>query len=459
MKKQRLALAISAVLSIVGGTGCSTLSHSEAEPKVVVHHISFADAPQYEVSYLENTETVSKDNQFHTDRLAKKRGLGEFIQKKTINVFSKVHPQIKRAVYNHHENPTHQLMIRKAVAMRHTVEPPPLRTDHQVERTTNTHHKEKHATAFIKVNAFEREVNRLYAADKTTTSVQQTSRNSLWSRIISGYRLKADTEKSTVQRMLSRHLHNPKHLNRVFTHSGKYLHFILHELNRRGLPTELALLPMVESAYNNTSKSPTGAVGLWQLTVADGRHLGLRQTRQYDARMDVFASTHATLNKLQRLNRVFKGDWTLTLAAYKTGQHIVQREQMKNRYNGKPTDYWHLKLPKKTLNYLSELLAYREILLRPHAYGLTLPVVTNTPQVMQVVVNKSINLRKVAQAAGLPSSTLVNLNLNFKQAITNPHFSRKIVLPHDNAVKLHQAIRRQTSPMLAFYPPKKTIKH
>jgi membrane-bound lytic murein transglycosylase D len=165
------------------------------------------------------------------------------------------------------------------------------------------------------------------------------------------------------------------------------------------------------------------------------------------------------LDRLQRLNKKFNGDWNLTLASYKVGEKRVHQEVVKNRLNNKPRDYWHLNLPKNTTVYIPQLLAYREILLRPQAYGLNLPVVTNTPQIMQVKVNKSIDLHKVARAAKLPVSTLVDLNLNFKNGMTNPHLSRQIVLPRRYATQLHQSIRLAPAATIFVYKSKGQSKH
>ena len=492
--KQRLALAISAALSVTGGVGCSTISGGKATSasttngKVVVHYVSFSGARQRQYkqsSFVDSssTEHLLKRIQLDAeiDALAKKLGLGNYavnnsrVQKKApARIQKRIHPQIRRATYNNRKTKNRKIVMRKAVATRRQVskralaKPTKLSTNKAVvtpsisiahrQPTISRQVSKKVLVKPIKLSAFEREVNRLYSDKKSARSVQQTSRNSLWARITTGYRLSSDNEKPVVQKFLDHHARNPDHLNRIFKRSGKYLHFILQELNKRRMPTELALLPMVESAYNNDLKSNTGAIGLWQFKANEGRQLGLRQTRTYDARLDVYASTRAALNKLQSLNHRFNGDWTLTLASYKEGVKKVQREMLRNRYLRKPTDFWHLNLSKQTQDYIAELLAYREILLRPHAYNLTLPVVTTSPKIMQVVVNKAVNLKKVALAADLPISTLAELNRNFKNGITNPHLSKKIVLPRRYASKLHRLIRQQSPIITASYKPQNKTK-
>jgi membrane-bound lytic murein transglycosylase D len=460
IRKQRLALAISAVLLVAGGTGCSTLSGvgdtstNGSNEKIVVHHISLITSQQLKQPRLVSSlylDRLEKERRLDAEIyiLVNKLGLGKLTKDKPpIQVSTKKkksYPNIKpviikRAIYKNNNNPQNRKI-----------------TPHKAVATTKLTQPKAPVTP-VNLSAFKREVNRLYETKGTVKNIQQTSRNSLWMRIISGYQFSSDTDKELVQKALYRHIRNPKNLNRLFTRSGKYLPFIVQELQLRGMPTELAFLPMVASAYDNSAKTQTDAVGLWQLTSLEGKHLGLRQTHDYDARMDVFASTRVILNKLQRLNRVFKGDWALTLLGYKIGQKTVQQEIINNRLEGKPTDYWQLNLAKKTPSYLPQLLAYREILLRPYAYALTLPTVTMTSQIMQVEVNQSINLHQVAREAGLPVSTLAKLNLNFKRAITNPRWSTKVVLPRRYATRLHQSIRKQSPLVVASYQPQNTVK-
>ncbi|MCK5810076.1 MAG: transglycosylase SLT domain-containing protein, partial [Cocleimonas sp.] len=263
----------------------------------------------------------------------------------------------------------------------------------------------------------------------------------IWNRIKGGFRLGSELHNPTVQKELRRYTRNPARLNKTFSRSTEYMHFILHELNRRGMPTEIALLPMVESAFKNRAVSRSGAAGMWQFMPATGRDFGLRRSRNFDARMDVFASTKAALTYLQKINREFKGDWYLTLAAYNVGQNRIHRERAKNRARGRKTDYWSLSLPRETREYVPRLLAYKEILLNSRRYGVRLPAMSNNAVIAQVNVNRAINLRQVARMAGLPSSTLTRLNPNFKNGITNPRLSRRVVLPRRHAGRLRQAIR------------------
>ncbi|MCK5895883.1 MAG: transglycosylase SLT domain-containing protein [Cocleimonas sp.] len=290
------------------------------------------------------------------------------------------------------------------------------------------------------------------------TQTQRYGGGNMWNRIKGGFRLGSELHNPTVQRVLRKYTSNPARLNRIFSRSTEYMHFVLYELKRRGMPTELALLPMVESAYKNKAVSRSGAAGMWQFMPATGRDFGLHRSRGFDARMDIFASTRAALKYLQKINREFKGDWYLTLAAYNVGQNRIHRERAKNRAKGLKTDYWSLSLPKETREYVPRLLAYKEILLNSQRYGVRLPVISNSAIMAQTNVNKAVNLRQVARMAGLPALTLVKLNPNFKNGVTNPRLSRKVVLPRQHAGRLKHAIRSAPTVKVAAYRPKRTTK-
>ncbi len=217
---------------------------------------------------------------------------------------------------------------------------------------------------------------------------------------------------------------------------------VVNELNRRNMPTELALLPFVESAYRNNAYSHAGAAGMWQFIRSTGRNYGLHQTRSYDARLDPMKATHAALDYLQKLNRQFRGDWFLSLAAYNAGENRVQREIAKNKRQGRRTDYWSLDLPRETKQYVPRLLAYKEIFRNPRAFRVHLRGIPNTPALTSISINKAVNLKKVAAHAGLPANTLTSINSSFLHGITTPRYSNQILLPRRYAGRLVQAIHR-----------------
>jgi membrane-bound lytic murein transglycosylase D len=264
----------------------------------------------------------------------------------------------------------------------------------------------------------------------------------MWKRIYRGQKMGNYTDHPKVRRFIKGYASDRARLNRITNRASKYLFMIVAELERRNMPTELALLPFVESAYVNTARSHAAAAGMWQFIPSTGRSYGLKQRRGYDGRMDSFESTRAALDYLQKLNKDFKGDWFLSLAAYNAGEGRVQRAINYNRRKGRPTDYWSLPLPRETREYVPRLLAYKEIIRHPERYGIRLPVATSRPALVPVQVNKVVDLRKVARHAGLPASTLTDLNPSYLQGVTTPRLSKRIILPARHAGRLHHIIRK-----------------
>jgi len=266
--------------------------------------------------------------------------------------------------------------------------------------------------------------------------------NSVWHRVRNGFRLRNDSYRPSVQRAIQQFKKHPERLTRTLNRSSEYLHLVVTELERRRMPTDLVLLPMVESAYKNKARSHAGAVGLWQFISSTGRRYGLKQTRGYDGRMDILESTRAAMDYLQKLHREFRGDWLLALAAYNCGENRVHREIERNRARGLPTDYWHLSLPRETKNYVPKLLAYREVIRTPRSFGVRLPSVVNRPQLVQVHVNKAVDLKKVAKNAGVHPSVITRLNPAYKYGVTMPSMTRRMVLPRQHANNIQRAIQR-----------------
>ncbi|MCK5896921.1 MAG: transglycosylase SLT domain-containing protein, partial [Cocleimonas sp.] len=266
--------------------------------------------------------------------------------------------------------------------------------------------------------------------------------NSVWNRVRNGFRFRNDQYRPKVKQAVRRMKSRRAYLMRTLNRSSNYLHLVATELQRRGMPTDLVLLPMVESAYVTKARSHAGAAGMWQFIRGTGKRYGLRQTRGYDGRLDVLASTRAAMSYLQKLHREFHGDWFLALAAYNCGENRVHREILRNKAKGLPTDYWSLSLPKETKNYVPKLLAYREVIRSPRSFGIRLPHVINAPKLMQVHSNKAIDLKKVAYSAGVKPSIVTNLNPGFKYGVTMPRMTRKILVPRQYAGNIQRAIHR-----------------
>ncbi len=270
----------------------------------------------------------------------------------------------------------------------------------------------------------------------------QQTHNNVWGRIYQGFRIRDYNYQPLVQRFTREFSRNPARIQQLANRSSDFLYMVVNEINRRNMPTELALLPFVESAYRNAAYSHAGAAGMWQFIPATGRRFGLHRTRSYDARLDPLKATKAALSYLQTLNRQFRGDWLLSLAAYNCGEYRVAREIANNRRRGMRTDYWSLNLPRETKQYVPRLLAFKQIFRNPRAYGVQLRGIPNQVALTSIRVNKAVNLRKAAATAGLPSDTLTILNSAFLHGITTPRTSNEILLPRRYAGRLTQIIHR-----------------
>lgn len=289
---------------------------------------------------------------------------------------------------------------------------------------------------------------------------QQNAHRNVWNRVYQGFQIRNNNNHPLTQRFIREFSQSPTRIQRLADRSSDYLYMVVNELNRRGMPTELALLPFVESAYRNAAYSHAGAAGMWQFIPSTGRIYGLKQTRSYDARLDSYKATHAALNYLQKLNRQFRGDWLLALAAYNAGEYRVEREINKNRRQGRRTDYWSLDLPRETKQYVPRLLAFKEILHNPRAYRINLRGIPNAPALAKVHINKPVNLRKAAAYAGLPPERLLALNLGYLHGITTPRYSNQIILPRRHAGRLLQVINK-LPPAIDVHnkPAKRYAKH
>ncbi len=262
-----------------------------------------------------------------------------------------------------------------------------------------------------------------------------------WTRVFRSFRLGDYSSNPRVQQFIQSYAQNPAQLSILSERASLFLHMIIAELERRGMPAELALLPFVESGFDPDVFSHAGAAGLWQFIPSTGRDYGLKQVSNYDARMDPFAATGAALNYLQKLQRQFNGDWLLALAAYNCGENCVSRAISKARSAGRPSDFWNLSLPKETMNYVPRLLAFKELIGNARRYNIRLPVTPNSAKLAQMRINKPVSLRQAALQAGLPANRLLELNPCFRTGITTPEHSNRIILPREHADRLVQVIR------------------
>lgn len=241
----------------------------------------------------------------------------------------------------------------------------------------------------------------------------------IWERVRNGYQLQDSiTLNPRIEQQRLWFVSNPSFIEKAGERSSPYIHFIVERLEQRNMPMELALLPMIESAYNPLAYSHAHAVGLWQFIPSTGRHFNLRQTNWYDGRRDVMASTDAAISYLMRLKEMFNGDWLLALAAYNAGEGRVSRAIERNQKLGLPTDYWNLSLPAETQNYVPKLLALSQVVMTPQAYGVNLNPIANEPYFEKVVFKQRMDLARVAAMADLDEDELYLLNPAFKKGVT-----------------------------------------
>ena len=225
----------------------------------------------------------------------------------------------------------------------------------------------------------------------------------------------------------------PDYMARIIKRAQPWVHYIAEELERRGMPAELALLPIVESAYDPFAYSSGRALGTWQFIADTGRRYGLNQNWWYDGRRDVWASTDAALRYLNDLAVMFEGDYLLALAGYNTGENRVARQVKRNRAAGKPVDFWNLKLPEETRGYVPKLLGLTCLFKYPERFDFTLPSTPDQPVVAAVDLGHQADLVLVSQMAEVPIDVLFTLNPGYNRWATSPDGPYRVVLPLEGA--------------------------
>ena len=256
----------------------------------------------------------------------------------------------------------------------------------------------------------------------------------LWDRIRAGYTLDSIHNKR-VQQQLNWYAKHPKYMERVAKRGERYLHHIVTELERRDMPLEIALLPIVESAFDPFAYSHGRASGIWQIIPGTGKSLGLKQNWWYDGRRDIVASTDAALTYLQRLHKRFDGDWLLALAAYNSGGGNVSKAIRRNKKRNKPTDFWHLDLPNETKAYVPRLLALSHLVKHPQNYALTLYSIPDAPYFESVHIGSQIDLAQAADLAELDMDVIYHLNPGFNRWATDPKGPHDLLVPHGTGEK------------------------
>ena len=238
----------------------------------------------------------------------------------------------------------------------------------------------------------------------------------------------------------------PDYVHRSMARSSRYLFYIVEEVNLRGMPMEIALLPFVESAFNPVAKSSAKAMGIWQFMPATGKDFKLTQNMFRDERRDVLQSTTAALDYLQRLHRQF-GDWQLALAAYNWGEGNVAKAIKRNQAAGLPTDYLSLKMPKETREYVPKLMAYKAIVSDPAAYGIVLPELENHPYFVAIDVTRDIDVDVVIKLAELTPEDFRNLNPSFNKPVILSAANQQILLPFGHAELFQENLKNYNEPL------------
>ncbi len=247
-----------------------------------------------------------------------------------------------------------------------------------------------------------------------------------------GFRLSYEDNRRTAAELkwFARH---PDYLDRVFTRAQRYLPYIVAELERRNMPLELALLPVVESAYDPFAYSHGRAAGLWQMIPGTAKRFGIKQNWWYDGRRDVVDSTRAALDYLERLLELNDGNWLNAIASYNSGEGNVLRAARKNRKANKPIDFWYLKLPRETSMYVPKLLALVEIVSDPAKFKLTLPEVRDEQQFVVTDIGSQLDLALAAELAGVDVDTVYQYNPGYNRWSTDPAGPHQLVMPIDVA--------------------------
>ncbi|MCK5897929.1 MAG: transglycosylase SLT domain-containing protein [Methylococcales bacterium] len=259
-------------------------------------------------------------------------------------------------------------------------------------------------------------------------NIHKNGSSSIWKRMFALYAL-PDVDNKRVNRQIKRFLKHPEQLVKIQRRAEPYLHLIMDEIEAKKIPGEIALLPIIESSYRATVTSPASAAGLWQFIPSTGLSFGLKQNWWYDGRRDVYASTQAATDYLKKLSRSFKGDWFLALASYNVGIGNVKKAIRRN----KRADYWSLRLPKETRDYVPKLLALAKLFAQAEKYNLPLKAIPDKPFFKSIEINSPLGLKKAANMARMNFDDFFILNPAFNRVITPPTGSYRLLVKTQHA--------------------------
>ncbi|GAA0319592.1 LysM peptidoglycan-binding domain-containing protein [Psychrobacter aestuarii] len=294
---------------------------------------------------------------------------------------------------------------------------------------------EGYSTAYLDEESLDELADLLEATDMTMVednklAIQQYG--DLWNRLRAGYRMNGGKHgyNQRIEAQKNWFITRQDYLNRLTARASRYIYHTVREAERRNIPTELALLPVIESSYDPSGTSTAAAAGLWQFIPSTGRIYGLNQSSSYDGRRDVIESTRAAYDFLTALYNQF-GSWELALAAYNAGPGRVQKAIDANRANGLPTDYWSLRLPTETMNYVPRFLAVADIVSKPDQYGVYFPAIANRQHFRSVPVNYGVSLAEVSQITGVSYDELQKLNTALISGRVDSAGPQRVIVPND----------------------------
>ena len=271
---------------------------------------------------------------------------------------------------------------------------------------------------------------------------------SIWPRIKKQFAM-PNIQNKRVQQYEAWYRSNPDYIGRIYNRSRLYLHHIIEEVERRGIPGEIALLPMIESAFNPIAYSSAHAVGLWQFIPSTGKNYGLEQNWWEDRRRDIVASTNAALDYLQSLHFEFQ-DWQLALAAYNMGENGLRRAIARNKKRGQSADYSNLRIPKETQNYLPKLQAIKNIIESPNELEISLPHVADTAHFERIKIHEHIDVAAAAKFANLSIEDFEMLNPSYNRPVITSDGNREILIPVSKAETFNKNVITQANSKLTW---------
>ncbi len=267
------------------------------------------------------------------------------------------------------------------------------------------------------------------AKNYKSTQFAETTSTEIWGRVRDQFHLNAPTSMPSMQKQIRKLTRSQDYVNELAQNASPYLYFILEEVEKRGMPSEIALLPMIESTFNPHAASHMGAAGLWQLMPSLGRLHGLKQNAWYDGRKDIYESTKVALDHLEYLHKRFNGNWLLALAAYNSGETKVMTAIKINRMQSKSTDFWSLKLPKETTEFVPKLLALAALIKSPKQYGVSLPSIPNQQVFTRINTGRAMDIAHAAKLIDVSETQLRKLNPGLHKRSMNPNGPFNLVVP------------------------------